>query len=155
MSFKDALFFAALADYRNRQHNREDQIRRLQDNVDRWEESLSKMRNALHRTEENIRKNEERLYKANSFLQRLSSPQTLEWLERQQKNALSNRSEVREAALTKIRDHEKKEQDVNDQIYKMKSWISESEDKIRDIKRKISDTESKISDVESKIYRMR
>lgn len=154
MSLRDVLFIAALADYSNRRHNREEHIRRLQDNVDRWNESLKKMEDAAYRAQQNIIKNQERLSKSSLFLTRLRSPETQDWLSRQQKNSMSTKYEVRETALKKIRDHEAKEQDVEDQIRKIEQWIYESRSKIRDIESKIDSTRSKISDVEYKIRHM-
>ncbi|EHK72063.1 hypothetical protein PPL19_03960 [Pseudomonas psychrotolerans L19] len=67
---------------------------------------------------------------------------------------MSTKYEVRETALKKIRDHEAKEQDLEDQIRKIEQWIYESRSKIRDIESKIDSTRSKISDVEYKIRHM-
>jgi chromosome segregation ATPase len=152
MNFRQALFVAAVVDYDRRQRNHEEFVERVQGNIRRWEENLEKNDGFQRRTAATIEKNQERLRKAQEALERRTSSNTMDWLERQRVIASTHRSEdARLSASAKIQDHEAKVRDIQRSIGQMEEWILRGRNELRDAKRKASELESKISDARGKI----
>jgi chromosome segregation ATPase len=152
MTPRQALFAAVLIDYDRRQRNYHEFKERMEGNIRRWEESLEKNEGFQRRTAATIEKNEERLRKAQEALERRTSGNTMDWLERQRVIASTHRAEAaRLAASEKIRDHEAKVRDIQHSIDQMHQWIERGRNDLRDARRKASELESKISDARGKI----
>jgi chromosome segregation ATPase len=152
VNLRGALFIAALVDYDNRRRNYEEFRERLEGHIDRWEGQISTLEVKLEKSIQNNERNKERLGKAKAFLDQLSSPQSIDWLERQKRNMLSHRSEeVISAASDKIAQHEQKVQSVTEQIETLERWINEGYERVRSITDLISTLESKISSAKSKL----
>jgi len=152
VNLRGALFIAALVDYDNRRRNYEEFHERLEGHIDRWEGQISTLEVKLEKTIQNNERNEERLGKAKAFLDQLYSPQSIDWLERQNRIMLSHRSEeVISAASVKIAQHEQKVQSVTEQIETLEGWINEGYERVQSIKDRISTLESKISSAKSKL----
>ncbi len=143
---------ALVVDHMNRRNNYEERIERIEGNISRWESSLSRLQDAIDRTRSRIESNESRYEKSLNFRDRLSSPSTLDWLSRQEHKAINHRlDEVRREASNKIADHEAKVRDVEQQLERIRGWISDDERKLKDMRYKRSELECKISSARSSI----
>lgn len=144
-----------LLDYtnrRNRRNNYDEMVERLESHIYRWKGNIEKIRSAKERVEKNVENNEERLSKAKRFFHNLNSEKSVNWYEKQKRVSENHKFEkVRASALKNITGHEEKLESVEKQIYRLKSWIEDGEERIESMKDAILDIEGKISSANSRI----
>jgi chromosome segregation ATPase len=150
--FRNVLALAVVLDYEQRRRNYDEFRERVSGNIERWEEQLQRNKEAQSRANTNLTRNIERLAKSRSYLERLDSSTTREWLERTEQNAREHsKPEVRQAATAKVKEHYAKLADARQQYTKTQTWITEGREKLRDLQHRENELNSKISSARSKL----
>jgi chromosome segregation ATPase len=150
--FRNVLALALALDHDQRRRNYEEFLERISGNIERWNEQLQRNEEAQSRANTNLTRNIERLAKSRSYLERLDSSNTREWLERTEKNAREHsKPEVRQAAAAKVKEHYAKLADARQQYTKTQTWITEGREKLRDLQHRENELNSKISSARSKL----
>lgn len=119
---------------------------RMEGNISRWEDSIYRLERAIDKKKNNKINNQNKLYKAEEFLNKMTSGKSKEWYER----ALKKQRKFSHLDA-KIQSYESKIESVKSRICTLKTWISNDESSITGIKRKIEDIKYKIDDVERKL----
>ena len=152
MNVRGLVALALVLDHDQRRRNYEEFRERVEGNIQRWEEQLRRNSDAQQRTRDNIAKNKDRLRKTGDFLERMESPSTQEWLERNERNAREHKNpEVRQTAAGKVSDHYAKVSDARSSYERTQAWVDEGRDKLYQLENRERELRSKISDANSKI----